>query len=119
MKQNPNAVMQGSSGAIGDVVFRETPEGRRVVCLGPRPRQEIPTAQEAVIGKFKEAAFYAKYQTSIPETKAEYDAGRTSKKRSAYAVAMTDFLNPPKVDMIDATFYRGNVGDKIVIKALD
>ena len=75
--------------------------------------------REAVIARFLEASQYARQQISLPESKALYASRVTEKMRSAYMLAMSDYLGVPKVHSIDAVDYHGVIGDTITVKATD
>jgi hypothetical protein len=69
--------------------------------------------------KFEEAAAFANRVQDDPELSKRYQARTTKKKHSAYHVAFTDFLKPPKIHEIEANYYRGKIGDKISVRAYD
>ena len=53
------------------------------------------------------------------EIKALYAGGVTITKTAAFRVAMSDYLNPPKIHYIRARNYTGKAGDLITVKATD
>ncbi len=97
--------------------------GKMQMANRPAPgRKPISAKQEAVQFKFQEASQYAKMQTGIKasqESKDLYATGITDKKHTAFVVALTDYLNSPKVHYIAAEDYAGAVGDVIAVKATD
>jgi len=108
------------SGMLGESVSVRKVGSRVVVKNRPpkkvgKPSEKQETAQE----KFQDAAQYARQQVAVPESKALYTTGLTTKKRTPYIVAMTDYLSAPKVRSIDPINYRGTVGDAIVVNAKD
>ncbi len=108
------------SGLLGETVSVRKVRGRVVVSNHrPRPKTEMPAGQAAVLDKFREAVQYAKQQMGLPASKELYQTGITGKLRSAYVVAMGDYLAAPKVHYIEAIGYRGNIGDTIAVKATD
>ncbi len=95
---------------------------KRRVVIKNRPKMKMgpPTKkQEGVQVRFLKAAKYAKRQNEVAESRALYAQGITSDKRSAYLVALSDYLSAPKVDAIKANGYKGAVGDVIIIDAHD
>ncbi len=86
-----------------------------------RVKKRTPNTEKAQQAKerFLDAAFYAAKQSADPASKTFYEQGITEKKRSAYAVAMSDYLVAPKVEFINTLDYKGNVGDLIAIRAKD
>ncbi len=111
--------MQGSSGTLGEVVFRQSKLGGIVIARRPRPRTSITEKQEKVKDKFKDAVYYAKGILEDAALKAEYAARVNDKLPSVYSVAFTDYLKAPVVKGIDASRYKGAIGDKIEIRAVD
>lgn len=107
------------SGLLSSSITVRKVRGQVVVTNRARPRPAPTDKQSVVQGKFLEASQYANQQLEIEESKALYTSGITSKKASAYVVAMSDYLNPPTVEWIDATDYRGVAGDPILVKAVD
>ena len=108
------------SGLLGESVSVRKVRGRVVITNHrPRPNTEVSPARAAVLAKFREAAQYAKQQISLPASRELYQKGITSSLRSAYGVAMGDYLAEPKVHFIETIGYRGNVGDMIDVKATD
>lgn len=117
IKNNP--LLKGASGMLGNViVYREV---RGNVIMANRPKKSgVPTVhQEAAKSKFLRAVQYAKKQLADPVARAEYEAGITERKSSAFAVALTDYLKPPKVGAIDGSRYNGAIGDVLSITAFD
>jgi hypothetical protein len=117
IKNNP--LLKGASGMLGDVIVYRQVKGGVIMANKPKSSGNITENQLAVREKFKKAANYAKRQTAIPASKAEYEAKISEKLNSAYAVAVKDFLTAPSVDQVDLAGYNGQVGDKILIQASD
>ncbi len=108
------------SGLLGENISVRKVRGRVVITNHrPRPNKEVTPARAAVLEKFREAAQYARQQTSLPASRELYQKGITSRFRSAYSVAMGDYLSAPKVHFIETMDYRGNIGDTIAVKATD
>jgi hypothetical protein len=108
------------SGLLGEKVSVRKVNGRIVVTNRPNRKLGPPSGkQEAVQQKFLEAVNYAKQQLQQEESRSLYEAGITARKKSALIVAITDYLNAPRVDLIETGEYQGNIGDKIQVKAVD
>lgn len=111
---------QTFGGMLGTTVSVKKVRGKMLVTnqakrKAPKPTDELLTAQ----GKFQAAIQYAKRQIAISKSNALYATGITDKKRSAYMVALTDYLTPPKVNSINFRGYKGRVGDTLVVQAED
>ena len=108
------------SGLLGESVSIRKVRG--AVVLKNRPQRVVTNAsgnQLAFKERFLEAVAYAKQQVKQPDIKEEYATGITPKLKSAYAVALTDYLVAPKVGPIYTTDYHGAIGDLIAVKAKD
>lgn len=117
--KNNNAT-KGISGKVGDLLFRQRDE-RTFVSKPPRKQRQTSEVQLAKQERFLEAVDYAKEVLEDPSLKAEYEAAAKAKTRkvSAYALAVGDFLAPPTIHHIKTDGYTGVVGDKIKIRATD
>jgi hypothetical protein len=102
------------------LVFRRW-EGKTVVAHFPKPQSgEASTAQKEVKSKFFIASRYAKGVANNPDQGLANEYKKMLKVRqNVYSRAMEDFLTPPFVDSIKTPGYSGNIGDKIIIRALD
>jgi hypothetical protein len=112
-----NLVLHGLSGMIGrQVVIRRSQDGGYVVSAAPhRTNTELTDAQRAHRERFLQAVTYAKGAKSVPE----YEEVAQTLKMSVHNVAMADFMHPPEITSIDVSNYHGDVGQPIVITALD
>jgi hypothetical protein len=116
-KQSRNIVTQGTSGKLGNLVFRQV-DGETVISVAPRKRKVTTEPQKEQMSKFQRATLYAKMVLADPETAAEY--GKAAKKGlNAYNVAVADFFHAPDIHNIDVSGYHGQPGDSIVILAHD
>lgn len=86
-----------------------------------RPKQRFQETEKKMKARerFLDASFYAQKQYADPVSKALYEKGITEKTKSAYAVALKDYLVAPKVEFITTIDYRGRINDPIVIRAKD
>src|SRR6185295_1764619 len=114
------------SGMLGESVTVRQVKGKLVV-KNRRKRQlghvtDAPkntSKRDAAKARFLEAVQYGQQQISVPASKALYVKRITDKRRSAYAVAMIDYLIAPTVHRIDTVDYHGVIGDTITVKATD
>jgi hypothetical protein len=122
MANSNNSVITGKfKGSLGkEIVFREW-EGKTVVAKAPKKRSGKPTANQALTQeRFFIASKYAK--AVISSTDQSLVTAYTSALRprqNVYSRAVEDFMSPPDVQSIDAKKYKGIVGDKIVVRAVD
>jgi hypothetical protein len=118
MKLGNNILFKGASGSIGGVFLRKV-RGQQQICLSPGRRTKQTANQKLHMERFRQASIYAKTQIQNPVWKSEYEAGITTKKHSAYLVAMSDYLHAPEVHCIDTDRYSGKKGDTIIAVATD
>ena len=109
-------------GVLGERVALQKVNGR--VIATNRPKRKLlktSAAHEAAKAKFVRASKYANYHANLASTNqpTPYTKGINDKKRSVYAVAMSDRLNPPKVHEIDAPKYKGATDSPIHVWATD
>jgi hypothetical protein len=108
------------SGMLGrNVTVREV--GNKTL-VSSRPRYKLKGKTEKQLDfqeKFQEAAQYAKRQIAIDESRVLYESGITTQKRSAFVVAVTDYLKAPRVKSLDVIGYRGVIGNTITVVAKD
>ena len=112
--------MLGESATVrkvrGQLVVKNKPR-RQLGRAGAPPKD--PGKLEAARARFLEASQYARQQTSVSQSADLYAKGITDRKRTAYLVAMVDYMIAPKVHSIDTLGYRGSIGDLISVKATD
>jgi len=113
-----NSALQGIRGRIDNWVYRRFGD-RMVIARRPEFNGEPSAGQLAVREKFRAAAAYARGALADPVTQALYQPAAKSRGVSTFAFVMGDFLNSPEVRSIDTGGYRGQVGDPIVISAMD
>jgi|SRR6266850_4056554 len=114
------------SGMLGESATVRNVRGKLVVKSRPRrvlgPATPLPkdtSKRDAARARFQEATQYGHQQISLPESRDLYAKRITDKKRTAYTVAMIDYLIAPKVHRIDTVDYHGSIGDTITVKATD
>ena len=116
-----NPAVQGASGMLGNnFVYRQV-HGRTIMANRPKKREKLSEKQLAQTDRFSNAAYYATKQTEKPQYKTLYQRGIDLKKGilSAYAVALRDFLNAPKIEQLDVKDYTGEPGQFIRVRATD
>src|SRR5882724_3918366 len=92
------------SGMLGESATVRKVRGKLVIKNRPNRQLGPPTATakdtsklDAARARFLEASQYGLQQTSLPESRELYAKRITDKKRTAYMVAMVDYLLAPKV----------------------
>lgn len=118
-KIDNNPILKGVSGLLGETVQFRTIHGRMQLANKPKRRKSQTDKQLKVQSRFALAADYANQQLKTAEALEMYSAGITSKLTSAYLVAVSDYLNAPKVESIDTLYYNGSVGAPISVIASD
>ncbi|MEO5978871.1 MAG: hypothetical protein ABIS36_10935 [Chryseolinea sp.] len=114
-----NPLLVGATGTFAGVfVYRRV---RGNVVMAKRPTRTKPQTETQIVTQtaFQKAARYAKFQIRKPEVKEVYAEGITSKKHSAFLVAVSDALRSPEISPLDLKRYTGAVGDAILIEAHD
>lgn len=113
-----NSALQGIRGRIDNWVYRRFGD-RMVIARRPAFTAGPTPGQLAVREKFREAAAYARNALADPVSQALYKNAAKSRGTPVFALAMADYLNPPEVRAIEASGYRGRVGDLILVSAID
>lgn len=111
--------MTGLSGTVGKQLTLSQKKGDTIAGK-KRGASSTPATdmQLEIQSKFKIASKYAKMAIQDPATKAAY-AAKAKGNQSAYNVALTDAFTPPEIQNIITLDYYGEVGDTIVIRAVD
>ncbi|SDS46768.1 hypothetical protein [Opitutus sp. GAS368] len=114
-----NAITSHFQGKLGDIRFRNY-LGRKIVVLRRKPSSAPPTAaQQQVYERFLLGAAYAKGALGNPATRAVYAERSKLRQHPVFAVAVSDYLLPPEVKVIDTTDYHGRIGDPVKVTAID
>lgn len=115
-----NSLLHGISGKLGNLVLRQV-GGQTVVQAAETPGRRAPRspAQQAHLDRMYRAQLYAKAQVRDPAAKARYTTGIDLRRRSAYAVAIADYMHAPEISAVDVRRYHGQPGDPIFITATD
>lgn len=118
-KKSANELEKAYSGIFGAEVSLENRKGKSVMKMKTKKTDVVPT--EGMVKhrqKFARAANYAKNILLVPDMQAAY-ALKSRKGLPAFQVALTDFMLPPSVTVIDVNDYSGMVGDQIHVVAYD
>ena len=83
------------------------------------PRKSKSTKRKAANERFKEANDWAKNILRLPGMKALYAKGISDKLSNAHTVAVSDYMQAPKIHYINLKKHAGAIGDQISIKATD
>lgn len=122
MAHSNNSIITGKfKGSLGkELVFRDW-EGKTVVAKSPKARTGDPSADQAQLQeRFLIASRYAKAVRNAPDQSlAEAYANALRPRQNVYSRALEDFMSPPIVKVIDTRNYRGGIGDRIVMRAID
>ncbi|SDF01644.1 hypothetical protein [Chitinophaga filiformis] len=120
MAKSTNFVLKDASGTIADMLTLTKRRSGAIILGKKRGESSIPPSelQLDVQRKFKRAMQYAKAAILDPVVKAAYQAF-AGPDQSAYNMAVKDFFKPPVVESITTKSYHGEVGDTLLIRALD
>jgi len=107
-KVKSNILLDGVSGKEGEsLVFRQV-RGVTIVAKAPDvSRRTVSPAAKKHLNKFQRAKDYARQQMRDPKVKA------------AYHVAIGDYMNSPKMELIDVSSYHGRMSDIIRVLTTD
>lgn len=94
-KVRNNVLLEGLSGSIGNLVFRQMPDGSTRVSAKPDFSQRVfSQAQKEQQNRFKQAVAYAREASKTQPIYAELAEGTT---KNAYNIALSDWFNPPVI----------------------
>ena len=98
-KVKNNVVVQGISGGIKELVFRQMPDGSTYVSGKPDfSRRKFSKGQKDHQSRFQQAVAYAREAAKAQPIYAELAAGTI---KSAYNFALSDWFNPPVIHNIE------------------
>ncbi|MGC3947742.1 MAG: hypothetical protein QM762_25100 [Chryseolinea sp.] len=118
-KVGNNPILKKVSGMLGDtIVFRQGPDGT-VMSNAPKKSGILTDAQITLRSRFMSAVNYGRRSMQKPDVLAMYEAGVDRKRKSAYTVAVSDYLSVPRIHQIDAKRYLGAVGQEVHVHASD
>jgi hypothetical protein len=114
-----NVITRRLHGKFGDQVVFRTRFGKSITADIPKVSTKKPAlSQVKTRDKFKLASIWAKATLADPDMLAAYSARATGGK-TAYVLAMTDYLKPPRISEIVVTDYQGYAGNVIRVAAFD
>lgn len=117
-----NSIITGKfRGLLGkEIVFREW-AGKTVVAKAPKGRKGAPSTKQAELQeRFLFATQYAKAIISnSDQSMAEAYAAVLRPRQNVYSRAVEDYMSSPVVKSIDTRNYKGNIGDAILVRAID
>ncbi len=118
-KVGDNIVTTGLSGKLGNLIVFRNRGGKTIVAKAPKKKTtEWTKAQQQHRLKFQEAILCAKSAIADKTTKEAYKAA-AKEGQTAYNVAVADFLSAPYINEIDVTYYNGQPGSYIQLRAVD
>ena len=98
-KVNKNIAVQGLSGSVGNMVFRQMPDGSTRVSMKPNfSRRKFSQGQKDHQNRFKQAVAYAREAAKTQPVYSELAKGTT---KNAYNWALSDWFNPPVIQRIE------------------
>src|SRR5215210_5660747 len=108
----------GFSGAMGEMVFADqAKKGRTLAYM--KKHYDPSQAQIDHWARFKECARRAKAALTNPVDLEFYETIAQERDSNPYAVAFTDFFVVPQIKPLDLSEYKGQVGNPILIRAID
>jgi hypothetical protein len=94
-----NVILEGLSGSIGNLVFRQMPDGSTRVSAKPDFSNRVfSREQKEHQSRFKQAVAYARQAAKIQPVYAELAEGTT---KNAYNIALSDWFHPPVIHGIE------------------
>ena len=109
----------GTSGRVGNLIFRTGAYGTTVSLAPDNTKKNKNKRRTNRNSRMPQAIEYARRRIRDPEMHELYRGGVDETKNSAYIVAVTDYLNAPKIIRINTGWYSGNANQPITIYATD
>jgi len=114
-----NIITHGYHGKVGNQFVFRTRGSKGIIAAKPnRENVILSQAQKDQCKQFNSAVNYARAALQDPGQQ-EYYTSKATREKSAFNLAIADFLRKPCIDLIDASSYRGEIGDKILMIASD
>lgn len=108
----------GFSGAMGEMVFADNKEKGRTVAY--MKSNYMPSEAQLVQHKrLRKAAMYGKMAMADPVRREFYETVEKERDLPAYTLAVMDYFSVPSIEPLDLSYYKGQVGDPVMIQALD
>jgi hypothetical protein len=113
-----NVATHNTSGKVGSLVYRTTQDGAVLSGMPGKSAKPATEEQKKVRTRFRAAAEYGRLALNTPAL-LDFYTSRQRPGRSAYFMAMSDYLKAPEFEEINHSAYDGSLGSRIVIKAID
>lgn len=114
-----NVITRRLHGKFADQIVFRTRNGKSVTANCPsKPKGAPKPGQLQTRDRFRNAATWARKILTDPDMRAAYEA-KADDGRTAYVVAMTDYLRPPRISEILTDDYHGHAGNIIRVGAVD
>lgn len=105
---------------VGDQIVYSQRRGKTIVGVAPRASSVPPTAAQIAHRRaFQQAAIYAQGEALDPAVRNIYGAEANERQVSVYNIVLADMLQAPDIEEIDLTRYTGQVGDTLLVTAVD
>ena len=119
-KNIKNILLQGISGTVGKILtVTQRPSGKTVLgAKRGRSRKKPTEKQIAIQERFKLAVKYAQAVLEDPILLPFYEK-LAGPDQSAFNMAFADGMKPPEIKDVSTVNYLGQVGDTIIIRAID
>lgn len=115
-----NPLFAQMSGKMGKLVFKTSKNGEITISKLPEKSKALPSeAQLARRQSFAKASEYVASVQADETARLFYKDLARRRKTTVRALCMGDYLNPPTIPVLDASDYKGRVGDPIFIQACD
>jgi hypothetical protein len=117
---NENLLVRGARGNVGKQFVYKKRGANTIIARMPSVNKDaVPTEKQLQKRElFSDAAIYAQGAISSADLKKEYEK-KASPGKTAYNIALRDYLKAPVVRKIDASNYNGTTGSTIVVNAKD
>src|SRR6476660_3556884 len=106
--------LAGIRGRVDSFVYRQQ-NGQTVVLPHTVPKDRPTKAQKANRNRFSEAKDYAKIVLADPLRRERYRRLAVERKCPSNALLIANFLNPPTIELVELSGFRGRTGDQIRI----
>ena len=114
-----NVLTKNYSGKVAGQYSLRTRGNQSIIAGLPKAREGAISAVQFELQKsFKLAVIYARKAMTNPQLKEAYAAARRD-NQSAYNVAFMDAYKGPELSDLRTDEYKGTIGDKIIVQAID
>lgn len=115
-----NVLTRFTSGAVGKQLVLRNRGTRSFLSNRPKlkKRRKSSAKQDEIKLRFRMAAKYARKIINDDTLRPDYEAA-VLPGQTAYNVAFADFFLGPEISEINTDGYKGAIGDKLIVRALD